>query len=303
MIEETEFSSLCNERIPDILKLSSGREIWIYGAGIGGQIIEKLLCEYGVKISGYIDRNFVTLKTKDGYKVTWFEEIDAQSCFIVISLRSVEQNVIDICKKHGFDVTDMYYVAAGIGNCSFTDTVVNGISIGRYSYGYEGMLDSGLLCKIGRYCSINTSAAIYRNHNISAVTSYPIMNPVFVDWDTHVTCTNAIRKSGIIIKNYNKTVTIGNDVWIGANVMIMPGVRISDGAVVAGGAVVTRDVEEYSVVGGVPARRIKYRFSKDIINQMLKIKWWNWEHEKIIENIECMYDVERFIEKFGVEDD
>ena len=73
-----------------------------------------------------------------------------------------------------------------------------------------------------------------------------------------------------------KKTTIGNDVWIGRRVIIMMGVKIGDGAVIGAGAVVTKDVLPYSVVGGIPAKLIKFRFSLDIIAELEKIKWWEY---------------------------
>lgn len=93
-------------------------------------------------------------------------------------------------------------------------------------------------------------------------------------------------------------VRIGNDVWIGDNVIIKNGVKIGDGAVVGLGAVVTKDVPPYAVVAGVPAKVIKYRFSDEIISELLELEWWNLEEdvirqipydniEKAIEFIKC----------------
>ena len=76
---------------------------------------------------------------------------------------------------------------------------------------------------------------------------------------------------------------------IGGNVSILPGVTIGDGAIIAAGAVVTKDVEPYAIVGGVPARRIRYRFSREVIDRLLRIKWWEWEHEKIEDNLELFF--------------
>jgi phosphonate metabolism protein (transferase hexapeptide repeat family) len=74
-------------------------------------------------------------------------------------------------------------------------------------------------------------------------------------------------------------VEIGNDVWIGHAAIVLPGVTVGDGAVIAAGAVVSRDVAPYTVVGGVPARPIRERFSRDIAERMLRIAWWNWPDE------------------------
>ena len=71
-------------------------------------------------------------------------------------------------------------------------------------------------------------------------------------------------------------VTIGNDVWIGAGAIILDGVTIGDGAVIAAGAVVVRDVEPYSIVGGVPAKLIRNRFNEETMRLLFQIKWWDW---------------------------
>lgn len=84
----------------------------------------------------------------------------------------------------------------------------------------------------------------------------------------------------------NLPITIGNDVWIGRKAIIMYGVTVGDGAIVAAAALVTKDVPPYAIVGGVPAKVIKYRFDDEIIERLLQIKWWDWSDDKITENIE-----------------
>jgi acetyltransferase-like isoleucine patch superfamily enzyme len=93
-------------------------------------------------------------------------------------------------------------------------------------------------------------------------------------------------------------IRIGSDVWIGARSVILNGVTIGDGAVVAAGAVVTKDVEPYAVVGGVPAKVIKYRFSREIIEKLLKIKWWDLNPEWLRNNFLLFHDVNEFIHHF-----
>jgi serine acetyltransferase len=94
-------------------------------------------------------------------------------------------------------------------------------------------------------------------------------------------------------------ITVGSDVWIGAKSTIMSGVKIGDGAIVAAGALVTKDVEPYSIVGGNPARLLKYRFDKSQIEELLKIEWWLWDESKIKEEAMILWssDINYFIKK------
>lgn len=94
------------------------------------------------------------------------------------------------------------------------------------------------------------------------------------------------------------SIRIGNDVWLGARSIVLNGINIGDGAVIAAGAVVTKDVEPYAVVGGVPARLIKYRFEKEIIDKLLKIKWWDLNPEWLNKNFLLFHDVNLFINHF-----
>lgn len=82
-----------------------------------------------------------------------------------------------------------------------------------------------------------------------------------------------------------KDIYVGNDVWIGSSVKIMPGVHIGNGAVIGAGAIVTKDVPPYAIVGGVPARIIRYRFSDDSIKRLEDFKWWELDESILKKNI------------------
>jgi len=94
---------------------------------------------------------------------------------------------------------------------------------------------------------------------------------------------------------------IGNDVWIGANVLAIAGIKIGDGAIVAAGSVVTKDVPPYAIVGGVPAKIIRYRFTDEQIKDLLNMQWWNKGEAWIRSHAEYFDDVQRLIEKWKEE--
>jgi acetyltransferase-like isoleucine patch superfamily enzyme len=163
------------------------------------------------------------------------------------------------------------------------------ITIGDYSYvsGPNTLVHDAI---IGRYCSIARNVAIGPgNHNLSSVSTHPFLYSVKYKF-----ITNNIKP----LKNIPPI--IGNDVWIGMNSTILNNVEIGDGAIIGAGSVVTKDVKPYSVVGGVPAKHIKFRFSDDIIKQLLEINWWNWDSNTIRDRIKDFDNIIEFIDKYGL---
>ena len=129
---------------------------------------------------------------------------------------------------------------------------------------------------IGKFCSIACGAKFLftsANHTLKSLSTYPF--PIFYEaWDTSVSeITEAWDNRGDIV--------IGSDVWIGYEAVILSGVRIGDGAIVAARAVVTGDVEPYTIVGGVPAKPIRKRFTPETIHRLERLRWWDWPREKL----------------------
>jgi len=134
---------------------------------------------------------------------------------------------------------------------------------------------------IGKYCSIACGAKFIftsANHTMKSLSTYPF--PLFFEeWGLSIAdVTKAWDNKGDII--------IGNDVWIGYEAIIMPGVKIGDGAVIGTRAIVSKDVEPYTIVGGIPAKPIRKRFAEATIQKLLEIQWWSWPEEKVKQNLE-----------------
>lgn len=133
---------------------------------------------------------------------------------------------------------------------------------------------------MGKYCSVGQDVLIGIGIH---PTNYLSTSPIFYA----VTKYNTFQTySNIQFFEEYKEVVIGNDVWIGTRVMILDGVTIGNGAIVAANSVVTKNVEPYSIVGGTPAKHIKYRFSAQKINEIQDMNWWDWPEEKIKESID-----------------
>lgn len=155
----------------------------------------------------------------------------------------------------------------------------NHVKIGDYSYGELNVVDFGgdNFLEIKKFVSIaqNVTFVLNAEHNINTISTYPFKVKLLKLCESE-----SFGKGNIIVDD---------DVWLGYGATVMSGVHIGQGAVVAAGSVVTKDIPPYAIVGGVPATIIKYRFDKQIIEQLLEIKYDNLSPELIRENIDLFY--------------
>jgi acetyltransferase-like isoleucine patch superfamily enzyme len=155
------------------------------------------------------------------------------------------------------------------------------ITVGRFTYGTQCLAiahyDQGAPLAIGSFCSIAENVTIFLGgeHDHQNVSTYPFAHPRFF-----------AQLGGEHLTPYSGTkggVTIGHDVWIGKGATIMSGITVGDGAVIAANAHVVKDVEPYSIVGGNPAKHLKSRFDQNIVDLLMRLRWWDLPVEAIKE--------------------
>ncbi|MES2828415.1 MAG: CatB-related O-acetyltransferase [Bacteroidota bacterium] len=188
------------------------------------------------------------------------------------------------CKFYpGVDVSNSNFEGF---NVLFQNVVIMNCEVMSHSYIQKNSIV--LNAKIGKFCSIASNVTLGTgSHKIDSVSTHPSfflkntpLLKTFVNEDLYVPI---------------KHTSIGHDVWIGDKAVIVDGVKIGNGAIIAAGAIVTKDVEPYSIVGGVPAKHIKYRFDEKTILRIEKSKWWDYTDEWFQQNHSLMIDNAKFI--------
>ncbi|PHM22106.1 CatB-related O-acetyltransferase [Xenorhabdus ehlersii] len=177
------------------------------------------------------------------------------------------------------------------------DTEIISCEVGKGTYIGDGGRFTNT--RIGRFCSIakNVQVVIGNHPTRDFISTHPMFylngNQVIQEMGLE-SVPSTIYKEVTYAQGSQYFVNIGNDVWIGQNVLIMNGITIGDGAVIASGAVVTRNVEPYSIVAGVPAKEIRKRFEDCIINEIVVAEWWDKDISFIKNNAEYFQNYDKF---------
>lgn len=192
-----------------------------------------------------------------------------------------------------------FYIGAKIANSKFgnynvifRDVLMDGCNIGDHTYVQKGTAIFN--ANVGKFCSIASNVSIGPGiHKIDGVSTHP----------------SFYLKNTPLLKKFSnedsflasKTTTIGNDVWIGEKSIILDGITIGTGAIIAAGSVVTKDVSPYSIVGGIPAKVIKFRFTDSEIDFLLSSEWWNFSNDWFENNYRLFNNVSEFLLKTKAE--
>ena len=166
---------------------------------------------------------------------------------------------------------------------------LSNVIIGDYTFVRSCIINT----TIGKFCSIAPSCSIGNRKHPSR--NFVSTSPVFFSKNNG--CQMTFVKENLFEEC--ERIEIGNDVWIGINSIILDGVKIGDGAIIGAGAVVTKDVDDYAIVGGVPAKLIRYRFEKQQIDFLKRFKWWDKDITWIEKNHESFINIDDFIKNHG----
>jgi acetyltransferase-like isoleucine patch superfamily enzyme len=278
--------------------------IWAYGRTDNSKKPSPLILRAGGAIDLYANPNeaswdikngLLTFYNKNGTPSTKFHDVrvdDGELSLEGAYLLQPELNIVHALVPWSYEETfpksTKTLLADGIKTF--------GWRIGDNTYGHPGVVHTGMSgegsarLSIGNFTQFGGNVLIVlTNHKTDTVSSYP--------FKLHRAYWPTVPNSGTDFTTRGD-VQIGSDVWIGANATILSGVAIGHGAVIAANACVTKNVEPYSIVGGNPARFIRYRFSKEQIKKLLQIEWWNWPEDRVSQFLPLITstDIDRFID-------
>lgn len=192
-----------------------------------------------------------------------------------------------------------------VSKCNSRETHVWNTTIGKYSYG-PLCRKHELVESIGSFCSFAMGVDAVLNHEMNCITTHPIIyvgkNYAEVEFEYSDYKNEPWYFEGVSPHKTTEKVKrskIGNDVWLGRNVIITNGADIGNGVIAGAGAIITKDVPDYAVVVGAPARIVRYRYTQEQISALNKVQWWNWSDDEIRERYEDFYlPVDEFIKKY-----
>lgn len=293
------------------IELLRSKRVIVYGTGLNAKNLIPMLIMFQISVEGIIDDDERQWGTKlFGFDIKPPSEIFRQEPEHLLYLLTmtnglcVMEKLSAIGMRSGVNFISILRNSDMLGLDIAQERIINGVKVGKYSrppYN-KGFLNAAVVESIGAFCSINPTALVAENHNKSYITTHSIMYRLksMADGaisDNHVVMTPLIEEYHRLNRNKGKVV-IGNDVWIGAGVVIMPGITVGDGAILGANSVITKDVPDYAIAVGLPARVIDFRFSPEEIAVLQELQWWTWSDKDIETSLSLFADKEQFFNRY-----
>ncbi len=256
----------------------------VYGIA-ADYIIDNHLCKYNPRIK----------------PLSFLEEIDCSEYVVFLA------TITDKIYAHMHADLQKYVACDNIAELDCMRKKFRGhtTSIGKYSYG-PICHNHELIESIGNFCSFAKGVDVEANHEMNYLTTHPMLyagknspeqNLEYSEFRDSPYYFEGVEPHDSVSKI--KRSIIGHDVWLGRNVIITNGARIGNGVIAGAGAIITKDIPDYAVVVGVPARIIRYRYTPEQIDALNKIQWWNWTDDEIRERYDDFYlPITDFIKKY-----
>lgn len=259
--------------------------------------------QYGIDAYCILD-NKLCVYNKKVHNIKYISKLENTNCAILLATEKIEvqkQLLKDL--NLYIEKEKIYNVFKDIDFNSYERTIV-----GKYSYG--PLCNHQYVKSVGAFTSIALGADVVENHPIEYISTHPFLYygnnfdedelDCFKEYNEYSDEPWYFKDICPQGKYYKfRRVKIGNDVWIGRNVIITNGSNIGNGAIIGAGSIVTRDVPDYAIVAGTPARIIRYRYNDEQIKILNKIQWWNWSDDEIRERYNDFYlPIGKFIDKY-----
>lgn len=299
------------QRIKSIIEkmlLKKCGKIIIYPFGDIGMSVKNILnMAYGITEDYVVDDSLCAYNTKI-YSTGLFDKIETERYSVILATdqKALYDELLNKLLAKKFDKNQIFTFESNddrYGLEYYYDQFVT--KIGKYSYGPICVEHHPYIEEIGAFCCFAYGVEVVPNHEMKYITMHDILyaGKQLMGIDIPYECykdkvffVEGIEPKDCVTKR--KRNRIGNDVWLGRNVIITNGANIGNGVIAGAGAVITKDVPDYAVVVGVPARIIKYRYTQEQIDALNRIQWWNWSDAKIRSCYDDFYlPVEEFIEK------
>lgn len=274
-------------------------EFIIYPFGEIGLFVKQILNEqFGIKEAYVVDEK-LSKYNREVLDLGGLSRMDISKYKVFLS--STNKNIYSTLKTNLLLITDeTNIIELDCMRIIEAESKVGKTEVGRYSY---GPLCSGSMYiqSIGSFCSFATGSAVVGNHDMDIITTHPVCEQTVI-------C-RALYNSkpyyfdGVEPPSERKTAlkqtVIGNDVWLGLNTIIIAGNHIGNGVIAGAGSVITKDVPDYAVVAGNPAKINRYRYSPEQIMALNRIKWWDWTDDEIRKRYEDLFlPIDVFIKKY-----